>query len=258
MKIKNTYSLISELSLIMCLVPFILIIDRTIRVNGINISLILFSGIVCLVCFAGVWLLTNLKFRYFRYLNLLGLILSIIGLIIWLFWVELVSLYILGILVQFLASFPSVRMFSKDLTIREYPLSVHILQFLSLSLMCFSISFLISIFLWDNLIIFIIIGLNCLLSIVNIYLISHLKDDNTLRDQKSENKISYFIEHFLLLGILLLIPIGFTIVLFISVRGYLFYIPFNFNTLKLLSAIILASISVIFSFFYRRLSINKS
>jgi len=254
----NEKSLISDLSLIISLIPFIFLIDRTIRVNGLDILLMVYSGIICIICFLVIWLLSNLKLHNFNFLQILGLIISLGGLIIWFFSVELVSIYVLGTLILFLSSMPSVTIFNKDDNLDDYSLSAHLFLFFSISLMCFSTSFLISIFLWDNLVIYIIIGLESLLIGIHLNEIRHSKEEKSLKEQNIRNKSVYYIKHLLLFIFLLIIPIGFIIVIFLISRGYLFYLPFSFGTIKLLSAIILASLSLIFSFFFQKVRLKGS
>ena len=252
MKQEIENSVISELSLLISIIPFILIIDRTIRVNGLNISLIIYSGLACLICFFAILLIYNLKSYRFKYLNLLGLLCSNLGIIIWLFTMELVPIYILGILILFLASIPSVRSLRKDSIYHRHSMFAYFSQFLAVSFMCFATSFLTSIFFWDNTLIYIIIGINVLLFAANLFLIFKIHGDNSLNVQINEINVLVIVKYLVLSIVLFIIPVGFTIIFFLVVRGYLFYIPFEVNTVKIFCILILASISLLFSFLFKK------
>lgn len=218
-------------------------LERTVHIFGINIYLLILNSLISLVGFILFWI-SNLKIKNLKsWDSFFGNGICLISLVLWLIWKEMITFYLLGIAMLILNliynEIPDTRNSKKrSIFQKELICTVESYVFISLSL-----SFFIAVYLWKNLIFFIMFGIFCLLLVLIFGFIAKRK--NSLVENKlKSNKLKRLVRD-ILLGVF---PFSLASLLFVAFYGYLIFIPIGFSTAKLLISMIFAILAFIFAF----------
>jgi len=247
----------NEALLLVSLSPLLIILIRTFKNAYFNIQLFFYLSIICLTALFIIWILINYKKNLINYLSAIGAIICVIGLILWLIQEEFIGIYILGIFLICIKILPKTQDFNQRDNQNRSFLVKQILSFESFLFMGFSLSFLIAIYFYDNLIIYLSIILEIFLTVlifIEIYFNNH--SINTNKERKSTDVLNLspkdYIKNLFFILFTILIPLCFILTLFLLIIGFFFFIPIDFGIGKLFTAIFLAFISLIFSIIYRK------
>ena len=237
-------------------VPFYIIFDRLIRASWLDTIEIIFIGIATLCSLCIIWFISNWRSNPNPYLSVLSMVFCTLGLILLLFWNGFIFFYILGLVFTFVRLSPKAREYidgddQKRFNWLRPLLNAEIMIFIG-----FSISFLVAVVFWDDLITYIVIGIELILIIIVWLVQLRFRNKPVSESKKIEKAISLapgqYIGNLFLALFEILCPLLLVVFLILIIRGYIPFILMDAGTSKIIAAISLASISTILSRIYQK------